>query len=443
MLSKDFLPRLVFVLACAFLAFLYGFAASHFGWFPHGFLSRALDQATQLGERATIDLHHVHPARHDLSGVAATAGHSAAGVTLVSSYWPDDDWKPGIRLIDGDGAVLHHWTTDPTAIWPESPHADGLRGNFHLASNYVHGAHLFENGDVLFNIEYLGLVRMNAAGEVLWRLDRRTHHSVHRADDGTFWVCAARWVEEAGDVIRRFPGLVPPISEDLVLQVSPDGEVLREISVLEVVFAHPELKALIWKIGHTRTTDVLHLNDVEPLSAELAGDYPMFAAGDLVLSLRYIDLVFVMDPGTKAVKWWRAEPHRWQHDPDFIGDGWISVFDNNPDGSLDGAFLGGSRLLAYQPHTGAMRQIYPAPGGAAGERRFYTMMGGKAQLLENGHWLLTEAQFGRLFEIDEHGHTVWEWGQQRHADGKTVSEVLEGTRYPQISPEIVRSWGAR
>jgi hypothetical protein len=442
--GKDLLPRLLFVAACAFFAFLYGFAASHFGWFPAGFMARALDQAAVVGTAPAVDLHHLHPARHQLRGVVREDGAGGPGLTLITSYWQDDGWQPGLRLIDADGTVLHRWNANPLRIWPESPHRDGLRGNFHLASNYVHGAHLFENGDVLFNIEYLGLCRLDAAGEVIWRLDRRTHHSVTPNERGNFWVSAARWIDDPQEVVTRFPGLVPPIAEDLVLEVSPAGEVLRERSVLEVVFAHPELKRLLWTVGHTRSTDLLHLNDVEELPTDLAAGYPTFAAGDLVLSLRYLDLVFVMDPGSGTVKWWQSGPFVEQHDPDFVGEGWISVFDNNLDGSLDGSFLGGSRLWRFRPATGERELIYPAAGSGAapGERRFYTAMGGKAQLLPDGHWLLTEAQFGRVFEIDRDGRTVWEWGQDRHEDGRSVSEVLEGSRYP-FSTETVRAWGGR
>jgi hypothetical protein len=440
MSQKDLAPRILFGFGLAFFAFLYGFAASHFELFPHAFLSRALDQGVQLRAEAQIDLHHQHPARHEFAGVGGQASDPEPGVLLVTSYWADDDWKPGLRVLDRSGEVLHRWNADPLRLFPESPHQDGLRGNFHLASNYVHGSWLFEDGDVLFNIEYLGLVRLDAQGDVVWRLDRRTHHSVSRNERGNFWVSASNWIDDPTTVFTRFPGLLAPVAEDVVLEVTPDGEVVREASVLDAVFQDPDLRRLIWTVGHTRTTDLLHLNDVEELPSAIAGSYPGLDAGDLLVSLRYLDLVFVFDPDTLAVKWWRNEPFVEQHDPDFLGGGAISVFDNNLDGSLNGAFLGGSRLWQIEVGSGQKRLLYPA--GQPGERRFYTAMGGKAQRLPRGHWLLTEAQFGRIFEVDETGRTVWEWCQERHDDGKTVSEVLEGTFYP-YSPERVRAWAQR
>jgi hypothetical protein len=221
--------------------------------------------------------------------------------------------------------------------------------------------------------------------------------------------------------------------------VSPEGKILREVSVLEALY-NSEYRNLLWTAAPRRTFDIVHMNDVEPLPGVLAAEYPLFEEGDLLVSLCFANIVFVFDPDTGKIKWVAPVRALRQHDPDFIGGGWISIYGNNTDGSLDGRFLGGSAMLAVQPHSGKMRQIYPVPESSSKhERRFYTAQGGKAQLLPNGHWLITESAPGRVFEIDGKGRTVWEWVHQRHEDGVMISEVLEGTRYP-ISPEAVKRW---
>ena len=183
-----------------------------------------------------------------------------------------------------------------------------------------------------------------------------------------------------------------------------------------------------------------------PLPTRLADQYPLFEAGDLVVSLYQLNLVFVFDPETKKVKWSRITPLVHQHDPDFIGDGLISVFNNNADGTPEGIILGGSSMLQFQTKTQEMTQIYPRLDGPSAktskERVFYTPVGGKAQQLDNGNWLLTEAVGARILEVDTQGRTVWEWCQKRHDDGVMISEVLEGTWYPYTS-EQVAAWAKR
>jgi len=67
--------------------------------------------------------------------------------------------------------------------------------------------------------------------------------------------------------------------------------------------------------------DPLHLNDIEPLPASMASEYPLFDAGDLLVSLRYPDLVLVVDPDSETVKWYESRYFTRQHDPDFLGNG--------------------------------------------------------------------------------------------------------------------------
>ena len=233
--------------------------------------------------------HHLYPARHDYSGVRIHDANSMApGVTLLTGYWRAFERKPGLRVIDSAGRVLHQWKTDPAEIWRTSPHADHARGSKNTSENYVHGSFLFENGDVIFNIENLGLVRMNARGEVLWKLPHQTHHSVTRDEFGHFSVCGLKWLEntpEGRERLNRYPGLEPSVAEDFVLQVTEHGEILREIGILKTLYDSGYQK-FIWKALARRSGDVLHTNDVEPLRSDMADQYPLFNANDIIVSCR-------------------------------------------------------------------------------------------------------------------------------------------------------------
>ena len=423
------LPILALLFATHFAALTYGFWSSQSKIFPHGWFMAASSQARRaLG--AAKD-HRLQPARFDYAGVKLHGTtEPAPGLTLLTSHWPEYGGIAGVRIVDSEGNVVDSRKVDPLEIWPEDPHPPvPLAPLLHSRMNGVHGSWLLPDGDVVCSVGFMGTVCLTPSGSVRWRLDRRTHHSMHRAEDGNFWTCESNRLESQEEVRAHYPLLNAPLREDLVIELTPRGEVVRRINIVKALYHSPYVSVLV---RSPRTKDLLHLNDVEPLPPSMADEYPLFEAGDLLLSARNLDLVCVLDPETEQVKWASTSSHVGQHDPDWIGKGLISVFDNN---AAPGRPVP-SRLITIEPHTGRVRQIYPS---AKSRIAFFTPHGGKAQLLPNGHWLLTEPVSGRALEIDAQGAEVWSWGKEREEDGKYVTEVLEATRYA-ITAEDVASW---
>ncbi|WP_259228159.1 arylsulfotransferase family protein [Salinibacter ruber] len=223
--------------------------------------------------------------------------------------------------------------------------------------------------------------------------------------------------------------------------MSEKGDVLKRMNVLDILYNN-DLQRYISKADQPQAgtrgplwkSDVSHINDVEPLSSSLSREYPLFDAGDLLISLRNLHLVFVLDPGSGEVKWHASDPFITQHDPDFIGGGWIGVFDNNEDFTKRGRMNGGSRIIALQPHTDSLRVLFPTKRS----ENFYTAIRGKWQKLENGNMLLTEANAGRVVEVAPNGETVWEWIHSPITKSR-VAPVTEGTHY-DLTQEDVASW---
>jgi hypothetical protein len=425
-----------FVLSLGVLAFLYGYLTRWHEWFPNDLLEQASRQASQTRIASHLSPNFVNPAVYDRSGARVVAPDSMQpGVTLVTSLWQvDGTWRMGVRLLDRDGTPVHRWNLNTSNLFPGAPHQRRHR--------YLHGTYLYPDGDLVLNVEYQGTVRLDACGAVEWTLSEPTHHSIHRADDGSFWIAGHSTQPQRTSPAHPngYPGLDEPVWVDEILRVSERGDVLQRINVLDVLYAN-DLARYVVKAHQPQgerdgptSRDVTHLNDVEPLSAEMADAYPLFEAGDLAVSLRNAHLVFVFDPDTNEVKWHASDPFILQHDPDFMGDGWIGVFDNNRDFTRRGTMLGGSRIVAMQPHTDSTRVLFPTPHADS----FYTHAGGKWQHLANGNLLLTEARPGRVVEVTRTGRTVWEWIRSSH-NGSDVATVLEGTRYP-LTPEQVASW---
>ena len=208
---------------------------------------------------------------------------------------------------------------------------------------------------------------------------------------------------------------------------------LRSISSIEAL-DRSGLQELALRMMKRRDGDIFHLNDVEPLSPEMADGYPLFEAGDILVSMRDIHMVAVLDPDTLEVKWHSTSDTLFQHDPDFIGDGWIGIFDNRFDRTETGAILGGTRIIAIRPHTGERKVLFPTEASP----QFYTKWSGKWQQLPNGNMLLTEARAGHALEVDRNGKPVWEWTIEKF-DENQVPEVMEATRYPYTA-EDVAAW---
>lgn len=407
------LAKVWFVLSVAVIGVGYGIAANQRGWFPSPLAREAWQQAEQYVTGNPFS--YLVPRVYDRSGARVyKPGAAQPGVTLVTSLWKGPGgWAPSVRLLDHDGETVHEW-----------PIGDGL----FPGDSYLHGSDLRPNGDLVVNVEYVGTVRLDACGQVLWRLPKRTHHSVARAEDGSFWIPA-----QMGEETTDYPGLDDPVLPEQILHVSAGGEVLETLDVIELLFKNGLEKYLFLMHGPRPRGELMHLNDVEPLSASLADEYPLFEEGDLLVSLRDLHLVFVFDPETRAVKWHAFGRFIRQHDPDFIGNGQIGVFDNQPDGTHRGGVLGGSRIVVLHPPSDSTTVLFPATPSDS----FYTEAGGKWQPLENGNVLLTEAQAGRVAEADSNGAPVWEW--IREPDGSRVPQVLDATRYA-LAPTEVKGW---
>lgn len=223
---------------------------------------------------------------------------------------------------------------------------------------------------------------------------------------------------------------------DRALHVGENGEVLDNINLLDVIYEN-DLEHILF--SHSMTSgDVTHSNDVDELGESMSDEYPLFEAGDLLVSPRNINTVLVFDPESKKIKWYATEPFIQQHDPDYIGNGWIGVFDNNKG---RGAEEGGSRIIGFKPHSDSTRIIFEPEH----LDRFYSFHKGDWEKLENGNMLLTESTAGRVVEVSPDGHLIWEWVHESYEAGvfepgdSYVPAVPVARRYDLTRREI-SSW---
>ena len=430
-----------FVLSLMVLSFLYGFAARWHGWFPNTFLEEASQKVTALTSAWSPESALLRARVYDWDGARTEEPQQLQpGLTLVTSSWTEaDGLKPELRLLDRSGQTVHNWRIDRETLFADS--SLGLRGG-DPNRRILNGTYLLPDGDVLVNLNYIGTARLDACGQVEWTSVEGNHHSVAEAADGSFWIpgTSQRLRTSTPAHPDGIPGFDDPVYLDWVLHVSEQGKLLDKINVIDVLYANG-LERHISKVsqpqagtGGPRKNDITHLNDVEPLPPSMAAEYPLFEAGDLLMSLRNLHLVLVFDPATKKVKWHASAPFIQQHDADFMGNGWIGVFDNNEDFTRRGEMLGGSRIVTLQPHTDSMAVRFPTSRSAP----LYTDVWGKWQYLENGNLLITESSAGRVVEVAPDGRTLWEWVHAPYNESE-VPVVTKAKRY-DVTREEVATW---
>ena len=337
----------------------------------------------------------------DLSGFATIEsrdGIDVAGLLIrtdEAALSPASGWRIliGAFTIDGEprnAAVALSPELEIARVWILTEHEIDGKEPRAQHRKFVHGFDIMDDGSVVFSFDGgVSLQRFDYCGERMWAVGGGFNHSVTLEDNQEFlWTL---------------------VGDNLVKVATANGETVKSISMDDIIAANPAIDILeIRKYdkndlgGNSRNTSEnwqaspFHLNDVDPLPAALAPLYDGFEAGDLLVSVRSLNLVFVVDPDTLEVKWWRTGATRRQHDPDWGLTGNITAFDNRMSRDY-------SQILSIEPKS------YRAQVAFDGRNNdFYSRIRGKHQFTGAGNLLVTSSQQGRIFEVDPDGDVVLE-----------------------------------
>lgn len=405
-----------FMVSAAFLLFCFGAAVVKFQIFPYGLLNLAAEGFLHFFRGDP--LLQKHPLPYPDRPAIYTTEQAYPGINMVVRV--NKDKELSVKIMDLEGQNLHEWIIDWFEIWPDAEHVPEKRLPKSRPGTLIHGIAFMENGDIVFNFEGLGLVCMNLRGEVVWRLPYLTHHSVHLHDDGNLWVCGHRRYKEPHP---RFPNRIPPFEENTILEVSPDGKILQEWSVQDILIKNNRTGLLyMGKSVPLYGDDHLHLNDVKPFPAKFEEGF--FKRGDIIVSLRNINTVFVFNRYSEEIKFITTGEFVRQHDPEFIDGNRFSVYDNNFITTWPDDFEFQSRILIFSPPDNTVEVFFEG----SRETPFYSGTLGKHQWLPNGNLLITDSWSGRGFEINQEKEIVWEY--TNYVDDGYIRVITEVQRLP-------------
>ena len=375
-------------LLCA-LVFTAGFAVAHYRLFPFEQIrdvARIVSSVARHGE--VVGEGRKFAAPEGAARSLATVHDSAAAIG--AGHYALLGWESGlssyaIRLFDAAGILLHTWPVDEMSFSGKPEHRQ----------NSPHAMEILADGSVLISFDWIGLMaRLDPCGQAIWVRDGFFHHSFAPSADGGIWT----WYGE-----QSAYGQLQDI-----LKFDPDtGQDLDRISFTrDVIMRSPE-SALNFSMDMNfpfvpddqEPEDLFHPNDVEELLPELAAAFPQFEAGDLLFSLRELDMVAVISRAGE-LKWVHQGPWLQQHDPDFEPDGRISVYDNS-------LHRPRSFIVTIDPKTNQITNALPNLAVP-----FKSIARGKHQLLPNGNRLVTIPEQGQAIEVTPGGAVAVEFNNR-------------------------------
>ncbi len=373
-------------------------------------------------------------------------------------------YSKNVYIIDMQGHIVHTWHIPFDSVWPNPTHITNraVCGDKVL----IKSATPFPNGDLLAtytcpgtgSVTGYGMAKFNKSSDkVLWTYDKNTHHNAYIDKTGNIYTLYHMPLPLS--LIFHKPMLGEGLA-DYIAILSPEGKELKTISILNAFDRSPlfrqaliqYLAFLLNQPGGLQRMDILHSNSVMKLEPKIASKFPMFKAGQVLVSLRDMNAIAVIDPETESVVWFALGPWKRQHSAQFLANGHILLLDNqgladeerkqesltkNNNKVLNNKVQGEetsyfSRILEYDPTTRSVTWDF----SGSPELPFATSYVGDVQRLQNGNTMILDSLHGHIFEINNDKKVVWDCqlpavdeAAFRKPDLSMQARIFSATRY--------------
>ena len=316
---SDRVAAAAFLMSIVVLSVVYGAVASVRGWFPAPQITLAHDTVVDLALFWRNDL-GLAPTRHlvpapdggpDRGYRRAPEAEPTPGFVLVTSLGDGGaEASHVVQMFDRAGREVHRWPI----------RYDRFDDEMSPRNVVLHGMEVFEDGSLAVTFDVgNAIARIDPCGTPIWVVNGNFHHSIERDGEGALVTWRGETIvhldEDTGEALSALD-----IRGDVIPAASGEQRgylELRTVSLEEVGDRMDYVE------------DPFHPNDAEPLLAEMAAAFPMFAPGDILFSLREINLIAVADPATGRLKWWLPPALEIrQHDPGLPAHGTITIYDN-------------------------------------------------------------------------------------------------------------------
>ncbi|MGD8891163.1 MAG: arylsulfotransferase family protein, partial [Desulfobacterales bacterium] len=269
--------------------------------------------------------------------------------------------------------------------------------------------HFFDDGSYLiWPYGGVGLFRLDSCGNIIWQQEGMYHHYFSIAD-GKLYILGlpSNDINKKDDQNWNHSDILNIIDVDT-------GEILRSTTIEEISLANlPNTDPLFYQQWQKSINDkgvlnhdFLHLNKIEVLPNSMRKQYPDLPAGALMVSARNINLIFIMDPETLRIIWHSHGNTQRQHEPKFIGDNKIAIFNNSYNGNHPNPNHKSnySSIKTFDFKTQRWQTLYNAK-----PIKGYTEIQGKFDISTNNSLLLNLSLQGRIVELRRDGKPLFEF----------------------------------
>ena len=302
-----------------------------------------------------------------------------------------------VKLIDMQGNTVHTWDMSPVDI-------DYLRP---LPNGSFVGLSPLQDW----------LVEVDWDGQIVWDYHKDgvdLHHNWQKLDNGNYLLLAheRKWIPSFSMKAFKY---------DYYIEITPEHEEVWRWNTWNHLYEFGfsvESLLYIWppKVVYF-FPDFTHSNSIQVLPPNRHESDPAFQRGNILISQRNTNIIFIIDKDTKDIVWQIGPDDNLtigQHDAHMIeqgmpGAGNILVFDNGGAAGYPMQYRQYSQVLEIDPPTKEVVWSYTASKGLRPNTTFHSAYISGAQRLPNGNTLITEGSEGRIFEVTEEGTTVWEY----------------------------------
>lgn len=322
------------------------------------------------------------------------------GYTLIAPYnrMLSDDPKQlsKIYLLDLMGNSVNTWDSQHQTLYSILK----SNGNLLVTMEIPKYSQFFPPGGNTGIIQEL-----NWNSKVVWEYkNERMHHDFVPLKNGNILV--ALWEKTPNNIAQNVVGGVPGSElqgvmwSDEIAEINPKGESIWSWHAYEHLDPEKDILGQLMPRYAWSFANGLAYSETNPIDGTPA----------ILISSRSTNNVLMVRRSDGEIIW--RSPKGMlsaQHDPTFLQNGNIMVFDNGFDRAPNPFPLYGSRVLEIDPRKNEIVWKFDGGEGVIDKVRFFAPLVSGAQRLPNGNTLITDGPKGHIFETTKEGEIVWDF----------------------------------